>query len=596
MAALQCEICGGKLMGRPGGIFECDSCGMEYDTAWAKAKIQEIKGTVQVEGTVEVQGTVKVDGPVRVEGNVTADAMLQRGFMALKANEKEKADEFFERALDIQPRCSMAYLGKLLCKTDCKELSELEDIYTGTPKFELFSHWTYEKLIEMPQFQKALEFADGETQSLISGWNKKRAERLSRDIQQRMINVEVREKMRKFNAQMPQLVFPTDGDVSVLLPDGSVLSGKNVYGDTSRWRGIIQVLHVFASDDLLFTLGLREDGTVVATQKIRADYKAVLEWKDIKRLYNIKGCVFGLRKDGKVLLAGPEERMLPLFEIELWTDIQSITGNWNWIVGLTRYGTVMCVSIKGEGLKSGIDGLRDVKEITAGFSHTACLKEDGTVVVEGRFSGCREPQTIVARWSDIAAIRSGTDRLMGIRKDGTVVCVPEYSHCYTWRDVADGVVFRDTPIGITPDGTVLAENPIRDKYAGSVTLSGKNWEQIQMLYATDTVVIGLGKDGTLRFAEPPKKERFKNKGIYQARLFNRVETLAQDRMEMVRKLAEAKQRAAEKQRAEKLAKLKQEAGALQTELSNLKGLFTGKRRREIETRLTEIERELKGLS
>ena len=595
MAALQCDICGGKLMGKPGGIFECDSCGMEYNTEWAKAKIQEIKGTVKVEGTVEVKGTVKVDGPVKVEGNVTVDAMLQRGFMALKANDINKADEFFERALDIHPRCSMAYLGKLLCKTNCKELSELEDIYTGTPKFELFSHWTYEKLIEMPQFRKALEFADGETHALISAWNEKRAERLGRDIQQRMVNVDVREKIRIFNAQMPQLVFPTYGDVSVLLPDGSVLSGENVYGDTSRWKGIIQVLHVFVSDDLLFTLGLREDGTVVATQKIRADYKAVLEWKDINRLYNIKGCVFGLRKDGKILLAGPEERMLPLFEIELWTDIQSITGNWDWIVGLTKYGTVMCVSIKGEGLKSGIDGLGNVTEITAGFNHTACLKEDGTVVVEGRFSGCREPQTIVAQWRDIAAIRSGQDRLMGIRKDGTVVCVPEYSSCYTWRDVADGVVFRDTPIGIASDGTVVAENPIKDTYAGSVTLSGNNWEQIQMLYATDTAVIGLGKDGTLRFAESPKKERFQNKEICQARLFNRVETLDQDRMEMAHKLAEAKRRAAEKQRAEKVAKLKKEAGALQAELSNLKGLFIGKRRREIEARLAEIERELKGL-
>ena len=51
-AALQCEICGGKLVGKPGGIFECDSCGMEYSTELAKAKIQEIKGTVKVEGTV----------------------------------------------------------------------------------------------------------------------------------------------------------------------------------------------------------------------------------------------------------------------------------------------------------------------------------------------------------------------------------------------------------------------------------------------------------------------------------------------------------------------------------------------------------------
>ena len=69
-AKLQCEICGGKLIGRPGGVFECDSCGMEYDTAWAKAKIQEITGTVKVEGTVEVTGKVQVEGPVKVEGGV----------------------------------------------------------------------------------------------------------------------------------------------------------------------------------------------------------------------------------------------------------------------------------------------------------------------------------------------------------------------------------------------------------------------------------------------------------------------------------------------------------------------------------------------
>ena len=42
MAALTCEICGGKLIGKPGGVFECDSCGMEYSTEWARNKIQEI--------------------------------------------------------------------------------------------------------------------------------------------------------------------------------------------------------------------------------------------------------------------------------------------------------------------------------------------------------------------------------------------------------------------------------------------------------------------------------------------------------------------------------------------------------------------------
>ena len=64
MAALQCEICGGKLMAKAGGLFECEYCGMQYDKTRIQEMVQEIKGTVQVEGTVEVKGTVKVEGGV----------------------------------------------------------------------------------------------------------------------------------------------------------------------------------------------------------------------------------------------------------------------------------------------------------------------------------------------------------------------------------------------------------------------------------------------------------------------------------------------------------------------------------------------------
>ena len=43
------------------------------------------------------------------------------------------------------------------------------------------------------------------------------------------------------------------------------------------------------------------------------------------------------------------------------------------------------------------------------------------------------------------------------------------------------------------------------------------------------------------------------------------------------------------------AELQQQKATLQAELANLKGLFTGKRRREIESRLAEIDAELKNL-
>ena len=108
MAALQCEICGGKLIGRSGGLFECDSCGMEYSTAWAKEKIQEIKGTVKVEGTV------KVDGPIEVKGGVSVESLLKRGQLALEYGEWDDAEQYFDEALNYDPECAEAYLGKLM--------------------------------------------------------------------------------------------------------------------------------------------------------------------------------------------------------------------------------------------------------------------------------------------------------------------------------------------------------------------------------------------------------------------------------------------------------------------------------------------------
>ena len=114
-AKLQCEICGGKLIGKPGGIFECDSCGMEYSTAWAKEKIQEITGTVKVEGIVEVTGKVQVEGPIQVEnGGPTADSLVKRGMQYLENSKWDDAKSAFLRALEIDPENADAFWGLYL--------------------------------------------------------------------------------------------------------------------------------------------------------------------------------------------------------------------------------------------------------------------------------------------------------------------------------------------------------------------------------------------------------------------------------------------------------------------------------------------------
>lgn len=123
---LQCEICGGKLVGMPGGIFECENCGTEYSTAWAKEKIQEITGKVQIEGTVEVTGKVQVEGgTVQVDTSANKEALLKRAFLLLQDEDWNKAEALLEQVLSIDPECADAYLGLVLMDSHLKGPEEI---------------------------------------------------------------------------------------------------------------------------------------------------------------------------------------------------------------------------------------------------------------------------------------------------------------------------------------------------------------------------------------------------------------------------------------------------------------------------------------
>lgn len=115
MAALSCDICGGNLEGKPGGIFECDSCGMKYSTEWAKEKVQEIKGTVKVEGTVEVSGQVQVSGTATVESIIAR---------AMQLNNGERIRELLDEGLKIEPQNPKLHLLYLLSFHHVKSIDE----------------------------------------------------------------------------------------------------------------------------------------------------------------------------------------------------------------------------------------------------------------------------------------------------------------------------------------------------------------------------------------------------------------------------------------------------------------------------------------
>lgn len=60
MAALVCDICGGKLSMGSGGIAVCESCGMEHTKERLQEKIQEIKGTVRIDNSHMVENYLNI--------------------------------------------------------------------------------------------------------------------------------------------------------------------------------------------------------------------------------------------------------------------------------------------------------------------------------------------------------------------------------------------------------------------------------------------------------------------------------------------------------------------------------------------------------
>lgn len=69
MAALVCDLCGGKLVMGTGGIAVCDSCGMEHSADRMKEKVQEIKGTVRVDNSHMIENYLEMAQSAKDAGN-----------------------------------------------------------------------------------------------------------------------------------------------------------------------------------------------------------------------------------------------------------------------------------------------------------------------------------------------------------------------------------------------------------------------------------------------------------------------------------------------------------------------------------------------
>ena len=221
-----------------------------------------------------------------------------------------------------------------------------------------------------------------------------------------------------------------------------------------------------------YTIGLKNDGTLISAGSNDSGQCDVSDWKDIVAVSAGNRQTVGIKSDGTVVAAGSND--YGECNIEDWKDIKQISAGHCYTVGLKNDGTVI-VTGSGNYGKCGVTSWKKIISISAGFTHTVGLKSDGTVVAVGNNN---DGQCDVSNWKDIVAVSSGDYHTVGLKSDGTVVAVGnnDDGQCdvSNWKDIVAISSGDCHTVGLKSDGTVVAAGRNDDGQCDA-----KSWNNIK---------------------------------------------------------------------------------------------------------------------
>lgn len=345
-------------------------------------------------------------------GGPTSESYMKRGYIALGDSEWEKAERFFEQALDIDPENGEAYLGLALKN---KEHNTLEDI--------LFFQ-DMEELQEEASYVKAKKYAKNE---------------LKAKLQQMEL---------KFADQRKAGVEEIEGQIEAL--SKALDSGKERWSEycitEPNWKEKIRKIATLSTEGRI--MGTNYGLYVICSNgEIAYLYSDKVEHYSVKHPVAIAGYAESevavvLQENGKVALVYPSfmedsnevTRIRP--EIERWEDIVSIAAGERLIAGLKADGSIVLANDLGIDAALPEETWKDIKKITmvedrryGCLYYLYALKEDGTVIgiclEDGKFVDMPEIQG----WKDVVEIavdyrEAGLKRysyVIGLCQNGEVI-------------------------------------------------------------------------------------------------------------------------------------------------------------------------------
>jgi len=405
--------------------------------------------------------------PVVVQsGGPNIAALLGRGFLALEDQEWSKAQDLFDQVLNMDFKNAEAYLGLAMSELKCSDRSALRNVYVSRGA----------ACRSNKHLARAKQFGNTE----LAAW----FERMDEDAQvaekeaaeKARIERETRERAEREAAEKERIELEKKRQ-------------KELEAIEKRRTRIQKfLLQRFIAAGYSHSVGVKEDGKVIAAGSNYSGQCNVTGWTEIKAIAANDFLTIGLKKNGTVLTTGNNDKGQR--NVSEWTDIIAIATGGNHSVGLKGNGRLVATGENKDG-QCNLSSWTDVLIIDAGSKHTVGLMEDGRVVAAGNneFGQCDTND-----WDDIVAIAAGGSHTVGLKADGTVVAVGnnEFGQCNvcSWNNVVAIAAGFNHTIGVKVDGTVIA---VGNNDRGQCNVS--RWTNIISAAAGDNHTVGLKEDG-----------------------------------------------------------------------------------------------------
>ena len=498
--------------------------------------VRGIKKIVSADASPAIKETVIVQNAVSGNGA----ALVKRGILALEDGEWEKADGFFEQALNCNAEDAQAYLGKLLAEMKVRTPEGLRDCSLPFDK--------------SGNYQKAVRFGDETLKNTLNGYieliNKRNEEREGKRLYSSAIDcMNENTKVGYWNAinifnQIPNWRDSQDKikrcrelirELDEKEEQRRAEYKRRVQIETEKRKKRLKFIRIFIAAAALIAVVCTAAPYVTNNIIIpNAKYKKAMEFisrgekleamallneiagykdsfeqlrsiSDMNRISIGYFYAAGVKKDGTVAEA---EKIGITSD---WKDIVSVSASGTNIVGLKTDGTVVAKKIPCEYVvdeeyhgQYEVSDWKGIVAVSADYNHTVGLKKDGTVVATKYVGDYYSGQCDVSDWKDVVAISAGREHTVGLKKDGTVVATEylgddDYGQCDVsdWKDIVAVSAGYDCTIGLKKDGTVVATGYLGNGefYTGECDVS--DWKDIVAVSAGDGYTIGLKKDGTV---------------------------------------------------------------------------------------------------